>query len=72
MIVCSCKVLSHPIEDAGKGGIKWKKLVRDTGLATVCGRCAVHAMSIYDKAKAERKKKGKQSGRSGKTEGGQS
>ncbi|MBA3991899.1 MAG: hypothetical protein C0469_00130 [Cyanobacteria bacterium DS2.3.42] len=53
MIVCSCKVVSdHKIEDAVRRGLKWKRLVKETQIATGCGVCARHAKSIFDKAKA--------------------
>lgn len=52
MIVCSCKVVSdHQIKNTAVNGYKWKKLVRETGLATICGTCARHSKSIFDKAK---------------------
>ncbi len=53
MIVCSCNVLSdQDIVDAVARGITWKQLVRKTKLSSTCGRCAVHARSIYERAKA--------------------
>jgi bacterioferritin-associated ferredoxin len=56
MIVCSCKVVpDHQIRSAAATGCKWKRLVKDTQVATCCGRCAEHAKSIFDKAKAEAK-----------------
>ena len=53
MIVCSCSLFSdHDILDAVARGITWKQLVRERKLASNCGRCAVHARSIYEQAEA--------------------
>lgn len=53
MIVCSCGVISdHEILDAVARGMTWRQLVREKKLASTCGRCAVHARLIYERAKA--------------------
>lgn len=53
MIVCSCNVVTdHQAVAARARGLSWKQFVRATGISAGCGRCVLHARSIFGQAEA--------------------